>query len=397
MAELTNEELLAELGIDIPTKKIIKRTAREERIIAGFEDIQRFYELHNRAPQHGEHHDIFERIYATRLDQIKASQECLDLVTELDHQNLLETSQANPFEALADEDIDAALLAELGVDVEVENDITVLTHVKPRSEVHKAEEIGSRKVCDDFDVFRPMFDTVQSALQNGTKKSLLLEKQPPIKTGDWFILQGQKAYIADEGERYMTTFNRKDWRLRVIFDNGTESNLLMRSMQKALSKDETARRIVDLSAGPLFDDVAEENEIASGTIYVLRSDSKLTEIVQHRDTIHKIGVTGGDLKKRLADAKNDPTFLLADVEVVASYTLYHINPHKLENLIHRFFAAARLDIEIQDRFGKPVKPREWFMVPLSAIDEMVNKLLDGTLETCEYSVKEAKLIPRCGE
>ena len=55
---------------------------------------------------------------------------------------------------------------------------------------------------------------------------------------------------------------------------------------------------------------------------------------------------------------------MADVEIVATYELYNINRTKLENLIHRVFDPARLDIEIKDRFGNPVIPREWFLVPL---------------------------------
>jgi hypothetical protein len=168
----------------------------------------------------------------------------------------------------------------------------------------------------------------------------------------------------------------------------------MRSLQRALHKDEAGRRITDPVAGPLFAGEVEEDDLPSGTIYVLRSKSDDPQIAASRDVLHKIGVTGGKVETRIANAKLDPTFLLADVEVIATYKLSNINRTKLENLIHRIFDPARLDIEIKDRFGNPVVPREWFLVPLSAIDQAVEKIKDGTITGFIYDPKEARLKPR---
>ena len=149
------------------------------------------------------------------------------------------------------------------------------------------------------------------------------------------------------------------------------------------------------SAGPLFDQSdATEGDQASGTIYVLRSKSDHPHVAPHRDVLHKIGVTGGDVARRIANAATDATFLLADVEIVATYKLYNINRTKLENLIHRIFLTARLDIEIKDRFGNPVMPREWFLVPLSVIDEVVKRIKDGTIVDYQYDPASASLIRR---
>ena len=182
-----------------------------------------------------------------------------------------------------------------------------------------------------------------------------------------------------------------DARLRVIFDNGTESNLLMRSLQKALQQDPAGRRIVESSAGPLFADQSEEGDEASGIVYVLRSKSDNPVIAAHRDILHKIGVTGGDVARRIANARLDPTFLMADVEIVATYELYNINRTRLENLIHRIFGPARLDIEIKDRFGQPIVPREWFLVPLFAVNEAIERIREGTITGCIYDPKTARL------
>ena len=134
-----------------------------------------------------------------------------------------------------------------------------------------------------------------------------------------------------------------------------------------------------------------EGDQASGTIYVLRSKSDHPVVAANRDILHKIGVTGGDVARRLANAKLDPTFLMADVEIVATYELYNINRSKLENLIHRVFDPARLDIEIKDRFGNPVIPREWFLIPIFVVNEAVERIKDGTITGYIYDPKSARL------
>lgn len=136
----------------------------------------------------------------------------------------------------------------------------------------------------------------------------------------------------------------------------------------------------------------ELDDIESGTIYVLQSQSDHPYVAQHRELIHKIGVTGGKVETRIAGAKDDATYLLAGVDIVATYKLAHINRTKLENLFHKIFAPAQLDLTIEDRFGKPVKPREWFLVPLPAIDDAVRRIRDGSIMKYVYDPKAAQLV-----
>ncbi|MEQ8694473.1 MAG: GIY-YIG nuclease family protein [Gammaproteobacteria bacterium] len=393
--KFTDEDdvLLAELGVEVESKKAASRTPREERIVAGFEEIQRFFEEQGHLPSHGEDKDIFERIYATRLEQIRRQQECRDAVSELDTQGLLDVplpSDIVPAEELSDEE----LLSELGVEVDVESDVTALRHVKPRAEIRAAEEVANRTRCSDFDKFKPIFEAVQKGLESGLRETRPFKDDATVQKGNLFILTGQKVYIAEKGEEFLPEHGRPDARLRVIYDNGTESDLLMRSLQRALNKDEHGRRISDPSAGPLFSGEAAEDDLASGKIYVLRSKSDHPVVKENRDVLHKIGVTGGSIDKRIANAAHDATFLLAEVEIIASYELFNINRTRLEKLIHKIFDAARLDIEIKDRFGHPVVPREWFLVPLFAIDEAVEKIKDGTIGEYRYDVKTASLEKR---
>ena len=166
----------------------------------------------------------------------------------------------------------------------------------------------------------------------------------------------------------------------------------MRSLQRALNADgEAGRRITEPSAGPLFSDEAVDGDEASGTIYVLRSQSNHPLVADNRELIHKIGVTGNDVQKRIAGAQLQTTFLMAKVDLVATYKLYNINRGKLEALLHRIFAPAQVDIEINDRFGRPIKPREWFMVPLFVIEEAIQKIKDGTISGYVYNPQKASL------
>lgn len=392
MADFTDEDdaLLEELGVEVETKKQGGRTPREERIIAGFEDIQRFVDQHGHPPQHGEERDIFERLYAVRLDRLRELEECRALLKPLDRQGLLE-NVSSPM-GFAEQLDDDQLLSQLGVEAAGPDDITELRHVRSTAEKRAAEEIANRQKCEDFDTFKPLFEQVQKDLSIGFRQTRRFERKSEIAPGRFYILGGQKAYVAAMEEPFSNEHGNIDARLRVIFDNGTESNLLMRSLQKALQQDPAGRRIVEPSAGPLFADDDEEGDEASGIVYVLRSKSDHPTVAAHRNVLHKIGVTGGDVRQRIANAKLDPTFLMADVEIVATYELYNVNRTKLENLIHRVFGTAQLDIEVPDRFGNPVVPREWFLVPRFVIDEAVDRIKDGTITDYTYDPKQAALV-----
>jgi hypothetical protein len=391
MSDLSDDELLAELGVSIEPTKAGGHSPREERIIAGFDDIQRFFDTHGRAPQHGEERDIFERLYAVRLDRLRALPEARELLAPMDVHGLLaqaSDTHAPDIEALDDE----ALLAELGVGEPDEDDITVLRHISSHEERRLAEEIANREKCEDFEKFEPLFREVQTELSSGVRQTRPFELKAEIKPGNFFIVGGQKAYVAEMGEVFSNAQGRRDARLRVIFENGTESNLLVRSLQRALHKDEAGRRITNPSAGPLFTDQWEPDDIESGTIYVLRSLSNHPFVAEHRELIHKIGVTGGRVETRIANAAHDATYLLADVEIVATYKLADINRAKLESLFHHIFASAQLDLTIPDRFGQMVRPREWFLVPLHVIDAAVQRILDGSITDVVYDPKTARLV-----
>jgi hypothetical protein len=365
-----------------------------DELRAELDEIQRFVEQHGRAPQHGEDRDIFEQLYAVRLDRLRELGECRSLLAPIDHQGLLagaEVASPAPVESMDEDELLAELEGAAGA-----SDITELRHVRTAADKRAAEEIANRERCEDFGAFKPLFLQVQQDIDVGMRQTRPFELKAEIRPGSWFIVGGQKAYVAEMGEMFSNAQGRTDARLRVIFDNGTESNMLMRSLQRALHRDETGRRVTDPVAGPLFANESHEGDWASGTIYVLRSKSDHPTVAANRDVLHKIGVTGGDVKQRVANARLDPTYLMADVEIVATYELYNINRAKLENLIHRIFNPAQLNIEIKDRFGNPVIPREWFLVPRFVIDEAVDRIRDGTITDYTYDPKTAALLRTSG-
>ncbi len=392
--KITDEdlELLDELGVEPDSAQAGGSTPREQRIIAGFEEIVRFYEEKGCLPRHGEGHDIFERIYAVRLDSIRQSSECLAVLHGHDKHSLLSAAQSGPINLQSNEEPDdEALLAELGVDSP--GDVTHLVHVRSRDEIKAAEEVAKRERCPDFDRFEPIFEKVQSELKTGLLRTLKFQDNAEVNKGDLFILDGHKIIVAEMGEEFLSDYGRPDCRLRVVYDNGTESDLLLRSLQRALNKDKASRRICTHDLGPLFSDKAEAGDLSTGHIYVLRSLSENEFIAKNRSVIHKIGVTGGDVKTRITNAKKDPTFLMAEVEIVASYQLANIDRKKIESLLHGFFSAARLDFELKDRFGLAVEPREWFLVPLPAVEDTIRKLQDGTIGNFRYDTETAQLLP----
>ncbi len=397
MAEMNDDQLLAELGVDTAPTKVSRHTPREERIIAGFEDILRFYQANGRAPLHGEDRDIFERLYAVRLDQLRKLPEAVTLLAALDVPGLLSLSESAATQADIEQmDVDA-LLDALGADAEdtSEGDIRILRHVRTYTEIKAAEEIANRTPCKDFDQFKPKFEEAQSGLKAGTWMTKPFIKNASIELGDFYIVGGQTVYVAEVNEGTKTKDGRDNPRLRVIFDNQTESDLLLRSLSRSLYPDgdiPVGRRLIRRDDGPLFGTVTEPDDIESGTIYVLRSQSNHPFVAEHRELIHKIGVTGGRVETRIAAAETDATYLLAGVDIVATYKLHNINRTKMEGIFHRLFGAAQLDLTIEDRFGNPVKPREWFLVPLNVIDEAVRHIVDGTIAKIRYDTTSASFI-----
>ncbi len=386
------DELAEELSEFEDKKKAKSSSPLQDRVIAGFEEINRFVDEHERIPQNIEGRDIFERLYAVRLKEIRKLEVSSELLSEIDSHGLLLIEDDS--DQMLDEDLDEDdLLAELETDFG-ETELSQLTHVRSSAEKRAAEEIANRTICQDFDQFAPLFKSVQADIKSGMRPVVPFGKDAKVEQGDFFIVDGLTAYVAHAGEEFKKEgLDRTDARLRVIFSNKTESDLLRTSLQRALYKDDASRRVARDLEGSLFGNMLDQGDVETGVIYVLRSLSEEPFIAENRELIHKIGVTGGSLEKRIANAQYEATYLLAGVEVVREFKLVGINRKKLEKLLDDFFSAARLDIEIPDRFGKLVRPREWFLVPLAVIDETIQRIREGTITDFVYDREAATLVP----
>lgn len=281
-------------------------------------------------------------------------------------------------------------------ELNVDANVFTLNHATPAAARQTTDHRADFVPCRDFHLFEARIAEVQAALESGERKARPVKKWAqfePIE-GDIFIRNGLLALIAEKSEK-MTRGGSRDHRLRVIFSNGTESDPLMSSFRKSLNDDDTARFVEKVGLGPLDPDWEEDRLNLSGTIYVLRSLSEEPAIKRDRMILHKIGVTSQDVRRRIADARNDPTFLLAAVEVVAEYELKNLPRHMVENLLHTFFGAAKPDgLFVQDRFGKTIHPKEWFYVLPEHVGQAAQLLKEGRLDKFRYDSVTQLIVPK---
>ncbi len=353
-----------------------------------FEELKSFIEANGREPDI-EATNIHEAKLAARLSKLRSTPEALEALAPFDTEGLLVTKSSG--EKKTELTIDDVLSSDLLAD---DDDIFDLKHVTVGTKSQTASaDMATRKKCMDFDSFKPLFVRIQNELDDGTLETTGIKGIAEIQKGQAFILSGLIAYVAEMGEKHARRKGHHNARMRVVYSNGMESNLLLRSFGAALYKDKSARAIVPKDSGPLF--VEEDSPLyKTGIVYVLRSKSEEPSIAKHREYLHKIGVTTSDVKKRVANASKDATYLLADVKIVAELTLYNMNLQATEKLLHAFFREAQADIQIPDRFGNMVRPKEWFFLPLELIKQAVDLIRNNNIAEYQYDATNVKIIPK---
>ena len=269
-----DDALLEELGVEVEVKKAAQYTKEEERVMAGFEEIQRFVEEHGRSPQHGEDKDIFERLYAVRLDRLSELGSCHELLQPMDRQGLLNAGadSASDHEVEMDDD---ALLEALGVEAQ-SGSVEELKHVRPSKEIRAAEEVAQRERCEDFDQYKELFDQVKEDLEAGTRQMIRCDNKTDVKIGDLLVLKGQTAYIANAGEEFTDDEGERIVDLSVILVMALKVRCYADPFKSAYGKTILLGASTTPSdLGPMFTDQVVEEDRASGTIYVLRSQSEI--------------------------------------------------------------------------------------------------------------------------
>ncbi|MCX5616945.1 GIY-YIG nuclease family protein [Bombella sp. TMW 2.2559] len=353
------------------------------------EQVSRFYEDHDRLPDaQAEDHD--EMCLAAAW--YRAAPAPSPAMKEADRLGLLARS-TRPSSSLPDWRNDQAFMnAPQSLedifsdddDLEMDTSIFSLRHSSPAAERAVPEHQANITPCANFQDYAALFEAVQQEISSGIRKAKRVRKNQILEPaeGDFFIRNGLIAYVA---EKYEKTYRHGDreHRLRIVFSNGTESDPLMSSFRKSLTEDKTARFISRIGLGPLAGSETVTN--ATGTIYVARSLSEVPAIRNLRRRLHKIGVTSGDVRRRVADARNDPTFLMAPVEIVATHTLVNLSYRKVEDCLHRFFAPSRAILHVRDRMGKLIYPKEWFLLPVELVSQAADLIQKGTLHLYEYA------------
>lgn len=379
---------------------------RNAEIVA---EVNAFYEAHGRLPDEGGQ-TIEEMKLGTIWQSIRGMP--TEAMLAADKNRLLgygapvsdfalekETTEVPQELSWRDEPEDEAVPSSLD-DIFAEDDedfpeaVIGLRHVTPAAEREQPSHRADMFPCSDFQLFEQGFIDMQAKLETGERDVSPIEDRQELRIneGDFIIHRGLLAYIAEKTE-HTRRGGKPDQRLRIIFSNGMENDPLVSSLRKALAADKTARYIHRPGLGPLDPEWEEDALELTGTIYVARSKSERPEIKEVRHILHKIGVTSQDVRRRVADARNDATFLLADVDIVATYELRNLSRMKIEDLLHRFFDAARPSgLTITDRFGKKVFPREWFYVLPEHVAEAVKLIQDGTMLLYRYDPTVQKIV-----
>ena len=388
LSEIFENDLLGLLSVDEP--KATPVSPQDSRLIDSFQEISDFYETNQRCPELGD--DIGEYRLASRLAAIKKDPKKVKVLLPYDYYNLLESEETKSVSV--EELISDDPLGLLDGDDEADS-IYKLSHVKP-SERLRPDYIAHRKVCKDFDLYEEAFQRIHDDLEHGRRR-LVEFKEGDLHEGCYYVLRGVVLYleqnlaVKQKIEYKSGAKVRREGRTRCIFDNGTESSMLYRSLGKALKLD-----------GFCISDLIERNEssvsinstdVQNGYIYVLRSLSRAPQIRSIRN-LYKIGYCSGDVTARIKNAVHEPTYLMNDVEVVLTVRCYNLDVPYLEASIHSFFSNVNVYFEVRDDEGIMHYPKEWFTVPLNIIEEAIPLIVDKKIDSYRYDKNLQMIIQK---
>ncbi len=377
--------------------EVIKKPANtgtkseEQRLIDSFQEINDFYEKNHREPQKEE--NVLEAMLASRLSVCQSDELKKEVLKPFDKFNLLKKKEIE-YKTLDDilENDDLGLFDD---DSEGLFDFKHVPRVEDRA---NADFIARRRPCKDFSEYVSLFKEVQKDLANG-KRTLNVFSEHNLKPGYFYVHNGVLLYLKDvEFEEGVQEFKsgsryRKDGRTSVIFENGTESNMLFRSLYKALlanghAVSEHVDNVQEILNKKLSNITEEDKE--SGFIYIAKSLSDKPEIREITD-LYKIGFSNIHVEERIKNASQEPTYLMANVQIVSAFKCYNMNSQKLEQLLHNFFGNSCLDIDVYDLKGKRHTPREWFIAPLNVINEALHLIVSGEIVNYRYDSHKERI------
>ena len=397
LEDIFNDDALGILDSK-PASSNIK--TEDERLIESFQEINLFFEKNNREP---EPTNVTEFKLLSRLKALRKDAKKIETLKLYDTYNLLNTKAEVTSIADILNDDDLGIL-----DTDETLSIFKLQHVPSSLERAEMDFMAQRKAMKDKDFlpYESMFKSVHKDLRERRRKLFTFENADKnLKAGSYYILNGVLLFLEEvkfetqnvslpSGSRV-----RKDGRTRIIFENGTMSNMLYRSLEKALLNQENDGKIVSYTETEieqeLFDNVnsVSKEDQETGWIYVLKSKSTHKELASIKN-LYKIGYSTVPVPERIKNASKESTYLMADVHIEASYKTYNMNSQKFELLVHRFFAEVCLNIDIHDGKGRRITPREWFVVPLPIIDEVIHLIISGEIVNYSYDSANEALVEK---
>jgi len=388
---MDKDEVLSEIFSNDPFGILdIKRRAssmrtEDERLVASFEEINEFYKKNGRKPQSDEG-NVQEFTLYSRLKVLRGDEDKKKVLEIYDKHCLLKgkKKEINSIDDILSDD-DLGILESNG------EEIFNFKHTPKEYERESADFVARRRPCKDFNRYKAIFNEVQKDLENG-KRKLIEFNEENLREGEFYVHKGvlmllEKINISNDEQKFSSgKRTRKDGRTRCLFENGTESNMLYRSVAKALY---ISGKIVTQNIDKVnkdfivkFSNITDEDKEA-GYIYVLKSKSLDEEITSIKN-LFKIGYSKTDVQDRIKDAENEPTYLMAPVQIVVAFQCYNMNPQKLEQLLHNFFGEACLNIDVFDNDGNRHTPREWFIAPLEIIEQVVELIVNGEIIKYRY-------------
>ncbi|MDC0338966.1 GIY-YIG nuclease family protein [Flavobacteriales bacterium] len=360
----------------------------DQRLIDSFQEISDFFEANGREP---EENGMVEFKLFSRLQSIRNTPAKVKILIPFDFHNLLKLKETRIVEP-----IDIIKEDPYGIFDDTDEDLSIynMENVK-KSDRILPDYLSRRKICSNFEDYEAIFEVIHKDLVDKIRR---LERFDITKVipGNYFVLNGVLLLIEEinlsenkqlfkSGER-----QRKDGRTKCIFDNGTESDMLYRSLIKALEIDGFGVSEKVVSNIPVS---INENDEENGFIYILKSKSNDINITSIPN-LYKIGYSSGDVTNRIKNAQNEPTYLMSEVELISAYRCFNMSTHKLENTIHAFFNDVRLKIEIIADDGRSHKPREWFNVPLDIIEESINLIVDDEISEYYFDMKINSIVKK---
>lgn len=356
----------------------------DSRLIESFEEINCFIDEYQREPI--EATNLTERRLYSRLQGLRNDKAKSELLIKYDRHGLLDKILCEP------KSIDDILQDdELSQIFDDESSIFDLKHVSHSSKRQSTDFVARRKVCKNFTQYEPLFKECQVELKSA-KRNLIKFNESNLVEKTFFILNGVLGYLVTIKELYKGKDGKPDGRIHCVFENGTESNMLFRSLCKRLYENgklitsSNSEVLAEFSKG--FNLVTDE-DTQTGFIYILKSKSANPKI-NSIENLYKIGYSTIPVEERIKNAENEPTYLMAPVEVISIYQCYNLNPQKFEHIIHSFFAKACLNLDVFGEDGKRYNPREWFILPLTVIEEAIAHIISG--EIAQYQFDAAKQV-----